>query len=159
MAEGKSLAAALAASDALGEYRGRKVLSTSLKITNTGDGLSEAMGIAPEILEPGDTVYVLLECEVGKHTHKLNTKFDAYELQQVLKAGTATIVDDQASKKKIAAQANRLQRAKEEREGTQRIPGTEDVTDGQDNVTAIDSKSAAAGERPDPEWDDDPPSD
>jgi hypothetical protein len=118
------------------------------------------MEIEPEVLEPGTTVFVLLECEVGEHGLKLVDKADSYELKQVLKAGTATIVDDQGSRKKIAAQRLRIEKAQEAAKGVQRIPGTEDVTDGgagdDTNVRSIGGKDAAAGERPDPEWGDDP---
>lgn len=152
-----SLAGALNDTD-LGEYRGKRITHTSIAIRNAGDGLSDAMEIEPEVLEPGTTVFVLLECEVGEHGLKLVDKADSYELKQVLKAGTATIVDDQGSRKKIAAQRLRIEKAQEAAKGVQRIPGTEDVTDGQPegSVTAIDAKSAAAGERPEPEWNDDP---
>lgn len=151
-----SLAGAMNDSD-LGEYRGKKITSTSIAIRNAGDGLSQAMEIAPEVFEPGSTVFVLLECEVDKHNFQLIEKADSFELKQVLKAGTATVVDDQGSKKKIAAQRNRIEKANEAAKGIQRLEGTEDAIDGQpDNVTNIDSKSAAAGERPEPEWDDDP---
>lgn len=136
---------AMEIAEALGEYRGRRVTATSIAIRNAGDGLSQAMEIAPEVYEPGDTVYVLLECTVDKHNFALVEKGDSYELKQVFKAGTATVVDDQGSKKKIAQQANKVQRAREEKVGTQRIPGTEDAIDGQPDEGAL---------RPVPDWED-----
>lgn len=151
-----SLAGALNESD-LGEYRNKKITSTSIAVRNAGDGLSQAMEIAPEVLEPGSTVFVLIECVVDKHTLALIEKADSYELKQILKAGTATIVDDQNSKKKIAAQRNRIEKAQEAAKGISRLEGTEDAIDGKDNVTSIDAKSQAAGERPDPDWDEDDP--
>lgn len=145
MGTASSVDDAIAKSEALGDYRGRRVTSTSIAIRNAGDGLSQAMEIAPEIYEPGDTVYVLLECTVDKHTHALIEKGDSYELKQVFKAGTATVVDDQGSKKKIAQQANKVARAKEEAKGVTRLEGVEDAIDGKDEPAV----------RPVPDWSDD----
>lgn len=153
-----SLAGAMADAD-LGEYLGKRITNTTLVVKKTGDGLSESMEIAPEVLIPGSTVYVLMECEVAAHQHTLDTKHDCYELKQTLNAKTAIIVDDQNSQKKIAAQKNRLEKAQEAAKGIQRLEGTEDAIDGQDNVHPISGKDAAAGERPEPEWDDDPSND
>lgn len=153
-----SIAGALTDAD-LGEYRGKRVTNTTMVVKKTGDGLSQSMEIAPEVLEPGSTVFVLMECEVVDHNHHYDKKHDCFELIQTLHASTAIIVDDQASQRKIAAQRNRLEKAAEEAKGTQRLPGTEDAIDGQPedgpgNVTPIDSKSAAAGERAEPDWED-----
>lgn len=156
MGDGVSLAQALATPD-LGEYRSKKITSTSIAIRNAGDGLSDAMEIDPEIYEPGDTVFVLLECVVDKHNMQLIEKADTFECKQVFKAGTATVVDGAQYEKKIATQRNKIEKAKEAAKGVQRIPGTEDAIDGkaEGNVHPIGGKDAAAGERPEPEWDDD----
>lgn len=111
------MAAAMADKRELGEYRGRDIIRTSIIIRNTGDGLSESMAIAPTVLEEGDEVYVLMKCEVIDHHHPLIKGTDCIELKQVLKAGTATIVDADYAEEKIAAQEARIQRAKDEAKG------------------------------------------
>lgn len=113
----QQMAAALADRSVLGEYRGRDIIRTSLTIRNTGDGLSEAMGIDPQVLEIGDEVYVLLKCEVVDHAHPMIKDTDCLELKQVLRAGTATIVDADFAEDKIDQQAARIQRAKDAASG------------------------------------------
>lgn len=110
-------AAALSDRSVLGDYRGRDIIRTSLTIRNTGDGLSEAMGIDPQVLEIGDEVYVLLKCEVVDHAHPIIKDTDCLELKQVLKAGTATIVDADYAEDRIDQQAARIQRAKDAASG------------------------------------------
>jgi len=111
------LASAMSDKRNLGEYRGRDIIRTSLTIRNTGDGLSEAMAIDPQVLEEGDEVYVLLQCEVVDHQHPLIKGTDCIELKQILRAGTATIVDADFAEAKIEAQAARIQRAKDDAQG------------------------------------------
>lgn len=117
------LAAALASSERLSSYKGRDVLNTAISIRNAGDGLSEAMAIDPEELEIGTTVYVVLECEVDKHTHApIKEAPDCLTLKQVLKAGTATLVDASLVSKLLNDQAEKIRRAKEDAAGVNRLP-------------------------------------
>lgn len=127
---GVSLEEALADSE-LGSYFDRPVIRTSIKLTKAGDGLSKALGIAPQVLEPGKTVMVLVECTVGPHTHAPIPDTECFALIQTLEAGVATIVGDKASERKLRLQANAIDRAREQAKGIARIPGTEDVIDGQ----------------------------
>lgn len=149
--------------EGLGEYLGKDIIRTSVKITKAGDGLSKSVGIAPQLFAQGDELMVLLKVKVGQHIHKPIPETECLELVQEFEAITATIVNDQASQKRLAQQENALAKAEEKKKGVQRIPGTEDAIDGKDkaedddpgNVTPIDAKSAAAGERDD-EWEDPP---
>lgn len=145
----------------LGEYLGKKITSTSVIIKNAGDGLSKAMEISAVVLEPGTRGQVLLDFVVEEHKLKLIEKADSYEMKQVFRAETVLLVDDAASKKRLAAMKNRIERAAEQSKGKERLPGTENAVRGDeeddppDNVHSIGGKDAAAGERPDPEWDED----
>lgn len=114
-------AQALADRSALEPYKGRDVLRTSIKITNAGDGLSNAMAIAPQELDLGSTVYVILKCEVASHEYDPIKDTDALELAQVLKAGDSTLADKDLVAHLIQEQADRITAAKEKAAGLLRI--------------------------------------
>lgn len=132
------LASALADKTDLGEYRGRDIIRTSVKITKAGDGLSKSMGIAPAVYEQGDELMVLLKVVVGPHTHKMIADTECLELIQSFEAETAVIVDDAASRKKLDRQENALRVASERARGVERIPGTEDAIDGKPDPEGLD---------------------
>ncbi len=112
-----TLPAALSDSSDLGDYDGKDIIRTSIIIRNTGDGLSEAMAIAPQVLHIGDEGYALIKFKVVDHHHPEIKGTDCLELKQILKAGIATIVDADFAQEKIDAQAERIQRAKDAAKG------------------------------------------
>lgn len=59
----------------LDEFEGRKVAGSTIKVTRAGDGLSSALAVAPVAYHRGDTVYAVLECEVGAITYKDSKEF------------------------------------------------------------------------------------
>jgi hypothetical protein len=115
---------ALPAPPVLPEYGGKKVLRTVIALRNAGDGLSEGMSIDPQLLPIGTTVYTVTESVVVAHNHKpLRGKDPDYlELEQVLSAGTATIVEKDQVVEMLDKQRRRLELAKEAKEGVGRIP-------------------------------------
>lgn len=117
------LAAALADTSSLPDYQGRKVARTTISIRNAGDGLSEGLSIDPQVLPLGATVHVVLECTVVGHDHDVMKQApDLLVLDQVLKAGTGTLIDSDVVKEAITQQADRIQRAKDEAAGRTRLP-------------------------------------
>lgn len=91
----------------LGDFEGRIVTKATIAVRKAGDGLSQAMKVDPVLLHQGDTVYVVLECTVGK------VLFDPYDdgvcaRVQNLVAGTATIIGADAVKTAIDAQRERI---------------------------------------------------
>lgn len=116
------LATALADKTKLTPYQGRDVLNTSIAIRNAGDGLSEAMGIDPVELAIGTKVTVVLECEVKAHDYQRIKDTDALTLTQVLKAGTATLIDADVVREALAEQEDRILRAREAAKGIVRLP-------------------------------------
>jgi hypothetical protein len=113
---------------ALTPYRGREVASTSIRITNAGDGLSQGMAIEPVELEVESTVYVVMECKVAGHKHGPLPKTSMLQLEQTLKAGTATLVDADLVADVLKAQAEKIEGArkaaelaKEAESGTRRL--------------------------------------
>lgn len=126
------LATALATDPSkLPDYAGRPVVRTTISIRNAGDGLSEGLGIDPQVLPLGDKVYVVLECTVHAHDHdRLMDKGNdtgMLVLDQVLKAGTGTLIDADVVKQAIADQAEVIQRAKEKAQGLERLPYPEEL--------------------------------
>lgn len=104
----------------LGEFEDRTVARTGIKVTNAGDGLSQALKVDPQLLHHGDVVHVALRCEVTK-VYFDEADGDGQELVRihVLKAGSAAIVDEKTVKKAIDAQAERIRKAAEEAAGMQ----------------------------------------
>lgn len=131
------LASALADKSKLGTYKGQQVIGTSVSIRNAGDGLSEGLSISPEVFDVNSTLYVVLECEVDAHDYKrVKARGDVVPgvlvLDQVLKAGTATIVDGDLVTKHLDEQRERIdaaraeaERRKEAADGIGRLPDDE----------------------------------
>jgi len=78
----------------LGIFDGAEVIGASVKITNAGDGLSTAMGIEPIEYHIGDTVCVVLQCEVTRITYERVKDTDRLMRVHTFRAGIATVVDD-----------------------------------------------------------------
>lgn len=92
--------------NALAPFDGKQVVRTTIAVTNAGDGLSEALAIEPREMHHGETHYVVMETTVAKVQHTpLKDAPDLLVRGHTLKAGTATIVDAEAVKAMIAAQA------------------------------------------------------
>lgn len=96
----------------LDDYKGRPIVRTTIALRNAGDGLSEGMAIEPEVLEQGSEVNVLMRCKVADHVLKpiteKGTDLGMLELEQVLKAGTAVLVDADLGAEMLDKQAERV---------------------------------------------------
>lgn len=103
---------------ALTPFDGRAVLGTGVSIRNAGDGLSKAMKVDPKELHHGQEVTIAVRCVVDK------VRFDPVEDTEgllrvhVLKAGSATLVDDKLVSDAIEA----MERKIEEAAGVERLP-------------------------------------
>lgn len=131
----------------------REVARTSIAITRAGDGLSEALKVAPREFHHGDTVYVVLECTC---TRVQFVPFDRDDpsgpLTRVhtLSAGTATIVDEELVRSHISEQAERNLRAREEEAGIIRMFDADEPE--------VDEAAGLEGEpAPDDAWEDPEP--
>lgn len=99
----------------LGDFEGLEVIATTIAIRNTGDGLSKAMEVDPQVLHQNDTVYVVMECKVTDVAHP--TVKDAetkVTRKHVLKAGNATIVDGKLVRVALNEIADKIQKARDE---------------------------------------------
>jgi hypothetical protein len=93
----------------LSPFEGRDVITTRIAITNAGDGLYDALAVEPNEMHLGETVYVVLQCEVAKIRHDPVKDTDGLARVHTLKAGTGTIVDAGLVQDVIADQARRNQ--------------------------------------------------
>ena len=108
----------------LGLFDDNEVLSTSIKVTRAGDGLSAALAVDPELLHMGDTVHVVLECTVADVTFRPIKDTAGVQRVHTLKAGTATMVRDDAEEDiqtLLTDQAERIQLANEATDGVARL--------------------------------------
>lgn len=136
-----SIENALADNTALGEYLGKDIIRTSVKITKSGDGLSKSLGIAPHVYAQGEELMVLLKVEVGQHIHKPITDTECLELVQEFVAQVATIVTDDASASRLRKQADKIEKAHAAAKGQDRLGDGMDAEDlepaEESNVTPI----------------------
>lgn len=113
----------------LDSFDGQDVTSTTIQVTNAGDGLSKAMETEPVMLHHGDKAYVVIECDVAKVGFvPVDRDEPAGDLTRVhtLRAGTSTIVDYVLVEKVIVEQARKNQLADEARKGVQRLADDEE---------------------------------
>lgn len=110
------------ATPVLPDYDGRQVASTTISVTNAGDGLSKGMAIQPAVLGLRTKGYLVLEFDVAAHKHKDLPGTEMLVLEQILKAGTAVLVDADLVKPLIDQQAERILAAEEAKKGLQRLP-------------------------------------
>lgn len=106
----------------LGSFEGSPVLGVAIKVKNTGDGLSKSVKVDPVILRQHDRVYVVMECDVVDVQHPVVKDTDGVCRTAVLRAGNATIVDKDLVIAHLAAQAERIQLAREAEAGVTRLP-------------------------------------
>lgn len=80
------------------------------------------MAIAPQVLDLRSKRYVVLECTVDAHRHKNLPGTEMLTLEQVLKAGVATLVDADLVQVVVDEQRERIAKAEEAKKGVSRLP-------------------------------------
>ncbi|MBU6429568.1 MAG: hypothetical protein KGR26_11185 [Cyanobacteria bacterium REEB65] len=110
-------------------FDGKAVHKASVRITKTGDGLSEAFDLDPNALELGQHVCFVVRGIVTQVNHR--TKGDAEDgevnRQHTVAAEDIAIIDPGVADKMISAEKDRLQRLKDERDGQERLGLNEDA--------------------------------
>jgi len=99
-------------------YEDREVVQSTIRVVNAGDGLSQAMSVDPAEYHLGETVHVVLECEVVKVTYDEISDTDVLRRVHTLRAGTGTIVEPKLVTEVLEAQRIAIERAK----GVERLP-------------------------------------
>lgn len=92
-------------------HDGHPVLSTTIKITKAGDGLSKAVKVDPVELHHGEIVMIALECEVGPIAYDPIKDTDGLMRVHTLKTLSATLVDEATVAAALTAQKQRIEAA------------------------------------------------
>lgn len=91
----------------LGEFDGRTVRSTTMRVTNAGDGLSKALQTAPQLLHFGDRVFIVMEAVVGPiGFDPIDDDPEGCIRKQSVAARTVTLVGEKLVRQVLDAQAD-----------------------------------------------------
>jgi hypothetical protein len=93
------------------KFEGRDTIGASVKITNAGDGLSAAMEVDAVELKLGDKVWIVLEGEVTRIAHQPAKESKGVVRVQTIKAGVATLVEEDLVKEVLEDQRIALEQA------------------------------------------------
>jgi hypothetical protein len=104
----------------LPEFEGHDVAMAAVRITNAGDGLSEALSVQPKALDIGEEVFYVLRGTCSQVNHK-SDKNDLLTRLHTIKASEITEIPSDAAQQMLAAAAEELQRVKDEIEGQMRL--------------------------------------
>ncbi|WP_375490255.1 hypothetical protein [uncultured Jatrophihabitans sp.] len=104
---------ATAARPTLPDFESETVARASVKITNAGDGLSEALKVDPIALHMNDVVYYVLRGEVTQINHRTDRDDEIVRVHTV-KADQISPIDAGAAQKFLQAYAEETERKKAE---------------------------------------------
>lgn len=111
----------------LPSFEGKQVVAAAVKITRAGDGLSEALKVAPEALHDGDEVWFVLKGEVTQVTHRRIAKAEGLLARvHVVEAREIVKVDGVAVLDLMKAEQERILLLKEEAAGVTRLDFDDD---------------------------------
>lgn len=112
----------LAKEGILGEFEGAPVTQVGVEIRNASGGLNDALEVDPVVLHGGDTVWVVLQCDVTAINHKpVKGAEGNWQRVHVMRATDVTLMDAPAVKKAINDQRSRIQKYREAQKGVQRM--------------------------------------
>ncbi|WP_375483263.1 hypothetical protein [uncultured Jatrophihabitans sp.] len=111
----------------LPQFEQQDVHGATVRITNAGDGLSEALKVEPKALHLGDEVFYVLAGDVSQINHV--DKDGILTRVHTVKASQITAVDGELAGKLLAEAAEELQRKKDEVEGQQRLALEQEAED------------------------------
>lgn len=103
-------------------FDGRDVISSAIKITKAGDGLSTALQVEPGELHVGDEMHVVLKCVVGDVAFKPVSDTDCLTRVHNLVTQEATFIDGKQVAKLLDEQRRKIEQAA----GIERIPFEDD---------------------------------
>lgn len=100
---------------ALPEFEQQSVNNATVRITNAGDGLSDALKVDPKALHLGQEVFYILSGDVTQINHV--EKDDVLTRVHTVKASAITEVDGDLASKLLTEAAEELQRRRDEISG------------------------------------------
>jgi hypothetical protein len=90
------------------QYGGADVVSQQIKVTNTGDGLSQAMQVEPDDFAIGQKRYVVMEVEVTEIGYKRIKDTEVLVEIPKMKALGATFIDGDLVAEHLEEQAHKI---------------------------------------------------
>lgn len=102
---------------ALPTFEGEPVAKATVRITRTGDGLSEALKIDPQAFHPGQRLHFVLSGTVQQVNHVQADEDAPLERRHTITTDAIYEIDPDTARKLIAAAAEELERTRAEREG------------------------------------------
>lgn len=108
----------------LGSQEGVPVVQAAVSITRAGDGLSDALKLAPEALHYGDRVFFILEGEVTSVTFvPVSPSANALERKHKIVTQNITRVEGTQVQEFLDAEEARLEKLRDEVAGREPLPG------------------------------------
>lgn len=114
----------------LPEFEGQSVHQAKVRITGAGDGLSEALKVAPIALELGEEVSYILRGHVTQINHTQKDEDEPLVRLHTVKASAITPVDPDLADKLLGEAAAELAKAKAEADGQLPLDQPEDDSAG-----------------------------
>jgi hypothetical protein len=104
------------------DFEGNPVTAVGVEIRNAAGGLNEALEVDKIIYHGGDTVLVLLRCDVVEIDHKpIKGDESNWRRIHVMRATDATTTDSDQVLQAINAQRQRIQFEREKRQNIERL--------------------------------------
>lgn len=97
-------------------FEGEEVAKAAVRIVNAGDGLSEALKIAPKALNMHDEVFYVLRGQVSQVNHKTD-KDELLTRLHTVTAAEITEIDASVAKEMLQAAALEIEKAKADADG------------------------------------------
>jgi len=110
-------------------FEGREVASAKIEIPNAAGGLREAMKFEPREWQHDEEFTIVMKVRVRKVRFDEIKDTNALTRIHVLDALEAAFIDDESVEAALIDQRERIQRAKEEEAGVQRLPTDEELHD------------------------------
>lgn len=111
----------------LGDFEDEHVLAARVRIRGAGTGLNGALDVAPIAHRRGDKVYALLELDVDKvYFEGLKEVEDAVARVHDCVTVMGTVLDPKTAERLLKDTKRAIQKARDEAEGLQQLPGTEE---------------------------------
>lgn len=107
----------------LGEFEGRTIAAASIRVTNAGDGLSEALALEPQELHHGEEVWLVMHGRVSNVAFPGMKKYpDLLTRMHTVSAIECIMVAPDQVEGMLEKERDRLELLKEEQQGVTRLP-------------------------------------
>jgi len=117
----------------LPDFEGEPVFGATVRITRAGDGLSEALRVAPKALHNGEEVHYVLKGVVRQINHRQKDEDSPMVRVHTVEAVDITEVDADLANKILTEAATELAKAKADADGQIPFDGDDDDDPDQDD--------------------------